>query len=100
MKLVEGRSLEAVLERQGALPIETVIHILRQVGSGLAYAYQRMVVYRDVKSANILVERDGRVMISDFGVAPALDRRDLDGGRHRHRHAGVHEPGAMRRVAR
>jgi serine/threonine protein kinase len=69
MKLVEGRSLEAILTQQGALPAETVIHVLRQVASGIAYAHQRMVVHRDVKSANILVERDGRVMISDFGVA-------------------------------
>ncbi|HET9706690.1 MAG TPA: serine/threonine-protein kinase [Gemmatimonadales bacterium] len=69
MRLVEGRSLEAIVAQQGALPVETVIHVLRQVASGIAYAHQRMVVHRDVKSANILVERDGRVMISDFGVA-------------------------------
>lgn len=69
MKFVEGRSLDVILADQGALPIPIVLYVLRGVTRALAYAHDRGIVHRDVKGGNVLVDVDGRVMVSDFGVA-------------------------------
>lgn len=69
MKFVEGRSLHSILETQGALPLPAVLAILRAATRGLAFAHDHGVVHRDVKGGNILVDTDGRVLISDFGIA-------------------------------
>jgi serine/threonine-protein kinase len=69
MRFVEGRSLHSILETQGALPLPVVVAVLRGATRGLAFAHQHGVVHRDVKGGNILVDADGRVVLSDFGVA-------------------------------
>ena len=69
MKLVEGRPLDTIIEEQGALPTEVALHVLRAATRALAYAHDGGIVHRDVKGANLLIDRDGRVMMSDFGVA-------------------------------
>jgi len=69
MRFVEGRSLHSILETQGALPLPVVLAVLRGATRGLAFAHQHGVVHRDVKGGNILVDADGRVVLSDFGVA-------------------------------
>jgi serine/threonine protein kinase len=73
MKFVEGRAVDAIIESQGALPIPVCIAILRASAAGLAFAHERKIVHRDIKPANILVDKDGRVMVSDFGIARALE---------------------------
>jgi serine/threonine protein kinase len=73
MKFVEGRAVDAIIEQQGALPLSVCIAILRASAAGLAFAHERKIVHRDIKPANILVDKDGRVMVSDFGIARALE---------------------------
>jgi len=73
MKFVEGRAVDAIIEQQGALPLPICITILRASAAGLAFAHERKIVHRDIKPANILVDKDGRVMVSDFGIARALE---------------------------
>jgi serine/threonine protein kinase len=73
MKFVEGRAVDSIVEQQGALPIPVAVAILRYSAQGLAFAHERKIVHRDIKPANILVDKDGRVMVSDFGIARALE---------------------------
>jgi len=73
MKYVEGRAVDAIIEQQGALPLSICVAILKASAAGLAFAHERKIVHRDIKPANILVDKDGRVMVSDFGIARALE---------------------------
>ena len=77
MKFIEGRPLEDIIESQGPLPVPVVLQVLRAATSALAYAHERGIVHRDVKSANILVDRDGRVVVTDFGIARAAEDASL-----------------------
>ena len=77
MKFVEGRSLDDIIASQGPLPVTVVLQVLRSATSALAYAHERGIVHRDIKSANILVDRDGRVVVTDFGIARAAEDANL-----------------------
>jgi len=71
MKYVSGQSLEELASR-GPLPIPQVRHILREAALALGHAHRRRVVHRDVKPANIMVDEDGRVVLTDFGISKAV----------------------------
>ncbi|CAB4956770.1 unannotated protein [freshwater metagenome] len=77
MELVRGRTLREYLDERIRLePIE-VIHIGAEVASALSCAHRAGVIHRDVKPANILLSDDGRVLVTDFGIAKVLDEPDL-----------------------
>ena len=77
MKYVEGRAVDAIIESQGALPVPVILQILRASASALAFAHERGIVHRDIKGANIMVDRGGRIMVSDFGIARATEDKAL-----------------------
>ncbi len=72
MPLVDGESLHDRLQREHELPIAEVCQLLREVLDALAYAHAHGVVHRDIKPENILLA-SGHAMITDFGVAKAVD---------------------------
>ena len=77
MELVRGRTLRDFLDERGALdPIE-VVHIGAEVAGALAVAHRSGVIHRDIKPANILLSDDGRVLVTDFGIAKVLDEPDI-----------------------
>jgi hypothetical protein len=81
MELLPGGSLEDVLRRDGLQPPEHALAWLEQAASALDAAHERGVVHRDVKPANLLLDREGNVHVADFGVASAagLDALTLTG---------------------
>ena len=72
MKYVNGSSLEQRLD-QGPLPIDLARRVLRDAAMALGHAHNRGIVHRDVKPANIMLDSDGRVVLTDFGISKALD---------------------------
>ncbi len=69
MQLVQGEDLAALLKRAGRLTSERVLDIAQQLCAGLAAAHAEGVLHRDLKPANILIDQNGRVRITDFGIA-------------------------------
>jgi serine/threonine-protein kinase len=69
MQYIEGEDLATRLRRDGALPRESAIDLARQLCVGLAAAHAQGVRHRDLKPANVLIDRRGRVRITDFGLA-------------------------------
>jgi len=69
MEYLEGGSLASLMKSHGAIPIEDSLATVRQVAAGLAYAHKRGIIHRDVKPDNILLDKDGRAVITDFGAA-------------------------------
>ena len=72
MEFVAGRPLDKVLASSDALPFPVVRAILSQVGSALAYAHRRGVIHRDIKPGNILLDADGKAIVTDFGIAKVM----------------------------
>ncbi|WP_222195386.1 protein kinase domain-containing protein [Modestobacter italicus] len=69
MELVRGESLSGLLRRDGRLPADRTLEVMRQAAAGLAAAHAAGVVHRDVKPGNVLLATDGAVKLTDFGVA-------------------------------
>ena len=69
MEFLRGQSLREILDSGVVLPPEKIVDILAQTADGLAFAHENGVVHRDVKPANIMVLDNGRVKITDFGIA-------------------------------
>ncbi|MCZ6756581.1 MAG: protein kinase, partial [Gemmatimonadetes bacterium] len=77
MPYVEGESLRTRVEREGALPVDDAVRILKEVVDALAYAHSKGIVHRDIKPDNVLLS--GRhAEVTDFGVAKAVSEAAHD----------------------
>lgn len=77
MEYIEGRTLKSLIKKRGALTLSEVIDIMLQLTSGLACAHESYIIHRDIKPQNVLILDDGRVKITDFGIAMALNSNEL-----------------------
>ncbi len=77
MEFVSGPTLEELLSDAQPLAPDAVLRILRQTAAALDYAHSKGIVHRDVKPANIVIQQDGAVKITDFGIARDAASRDL-----------------------
>jgi len=72
MELVDGEDLASIIRRSGALPPRQAARLTSQAARAIAAAHESGFVHRDIKPGNILVTREGRVKVADFGIARAL----------------------------
>ncbi len=84
MSYVGGEDLATTLSREGRLPVARVLHIARQIVSGMQAAHEAGVVHRDLKPANIMLDGEDNALIMDFGIALSSDH----GGKARAASAG------------
>jgi len=73
MEFVEGETLKQNIARRGPLPVEETVSIMYQILDGIEYAHEHGIIHRDIKAQNILFANDGRVKVTDFGIAVGLN---------------------------
>ena len=71
-ELVDGDDLKALVEQGGPLPVRRVLELGLEVGGALAFAHGQGLVHRDVKPQNVLLDREGRAKVTDFGIVRSL----------------------------
>jgi eukaryotic-like serine/threonine-protein kinase len=69
MEFIEGKDLNTIVKQEGALPLELVCNYIAQAAQGLAHAHANGLIHRDVKPANLFVDKQGIVKILDLGLA-------------------------------
>ena len=72
MEYVEGESLKEIIEKKGPMPPETVVDYAIQISNALLMAHKNNLIHRDIKPQNILVTTEGKVKVTDFGIAKSL----------------------------
>lgn len=77
MELVPGEPLSNIIEREGRLPADRVLGIVAQTATALHAAHEAGLVHRDIKPGNLLITPEGRVKITDFGIARIADQVPL-----------------------
>ena len=71
MEYLDGRTLKELIVGRGAAPINVAVEYARQILSALRFAHRHGIVHRDIKPHNVLVDGEGRVKVTDFGIARA-----------------------------
>lgn len=77
LEYVQGRNLKEILREEGRLPPKRAAHIARSVARALEAAHRRQLIHRDIKPHNILITPEGRVKVTDFGIARAASAAQL-----------------------
>lgn len=77
MEYIEGKTLKQLLKKRESLTLTEVIDIMTQLTDGMAHAHESYIIHRDIKPQNIMIEDNGLIKITDFGIAMALNATQL-----------------------
>lgn len=77
MEYVEGITLKTYIEKKGQLTYKEALSIAIQVGRGIQAAHAKNIVHRDIKPQNIIISTDGKVKVTDFGIARAVSENTI-----------------------
>ncbi|MDD2435597.1 MAG: Stk1 family PASTA domain-containing Ser/Thr kinase, partial [Bacilli bacterium] len=77
MEYIDGKTLKTVIKKRGPLIMPEVIDIMLQLTSAIACAHESYIIHRDIKPQNVMILDDGRVKITDFGIAIASNATEL-----------------------
>ncbi len=77
MELIEGITLKSYIERKGKLEIKEAVGIAIQISRGMEAAHLNHIVHRDIKPQNIIISREGKVKVTDFGIAKAINSNTI-----------------------
>ena len=77
MELVEGITLKSFIERKGKLEIKEAVGIAIQIAQGMEAAHANHIIHRDIKPQNIIISREGKVKVTDFGIAKAASSNTI-----------------------
>ncbi len=69
MEFIDGITLKDYIDKVGALGWKEAVHYVRQILTGLAHAHEKGIIHRDIKPQNVMLLRDGKVKVTDFGIA-------------------------------
>lgn len=78
MELIEGITLKTYINRKGKLPIKEAVSIAVQVAQGIEAAHNNHIIHRDIKPQNIMISREGKVKVTDFGIARAASANTIN----------------------
>lgn len=78
MELVDGITLKKYIEKRGKLPYKEAVSIAIQVANGMEAAHKHHIVHRDIKPQNIIISKEGKVKVTDFGIAKAASSSTIN----------------------
>ena len=79
MELIEGITLKSYIEKKGRLSVKEAISIAIQIANGIECAHNNQIIHRDIKPQNIMISREGKVKVTDFGIAKATSSNTVNG---------------------
>lgn len=78
MEYIEGFTVQQMITQTGPLPLNIITNILQGVSTALAYTHRKSIVHQDIKSSNIMVDNNGHVMVTDFGLSRNISLDNLE----------------------
>ncbi|MCI9371072.1 MAG: Stk1 family PASTA domain-containing Ser/Thr kinase [Lachnospiraceae bacterium] len=78
MELIDGITLKKYIEKKGQLPVKEAVSIAIQVSQGIEAAHNNHIIHRDIKPQNIMISREGKVKVTDFGIARAASTNTIN----------------------
>ena len=73
MEYIEGKTVKQLLKKRGNLTVSEAVDIMLQLTDGISHAHDSYIIHRDLKPQNIMIQEDGKIKITDFGIAMALN---------------------------
>jgi serine/threonine-protein kinase len=80
MEFIDGENLQKYCRKGVLLPLRKVLYVIAETANALDYAHEQGVVHRDIKPANIMLQKDGKIKVTDFGIAKAVSSSKTKSG--------------------